>query len=523
MYHVLIVDDEPIILHGLQGILEWEEYGLEIAGLAANGVQAREIIGSTPIDILLTDIKMPEMNGLELIDFIRHQDLNIKVIVLSGYDDFNYVKGAIKLGVENYLLKPVNKEELSLTLLNVLDKIEKESRKESYEAKSKDVFRQNLLYRWVSDNISLRDLQERAALIGIRLDYAGYQAATLYLLDNLDSPQRDLTGNAILELCGGARTAEISPLIFSDLDDNVILLFSDDHLDAKRQDILDYLRRCVTRINAELAVNVFAALGTVESDFRNVGKSYLAARNLQEYSLVYPPNSILTDADIRKSAADRPAGIPFDFEILAEHLISRRKDEAISFIKEYYHQLLSTEGITPKDIQNLSVEVLYNLSGFYKKAIRNYDIPPDLEILFSDLNKVKTSQELIDWIALTISKMIDGLAFCDENQNPLIKHIIRHVNNHYQEALSLKTISALHNVNTSYLGQLFKNETGELFTNYLNGVRIQKARELLAQTNLKVYDISNKVGYVNQSLFFRTFKKLTGLSPEEFRERGSMA
>ena len=519
MYSVLIVDDEPFILHGLESIIEWEEYGLEIEGLATNGIKAQEIISAKKIDILLTDIKMPEMDGLDLIEFIRQKNLNIKVIVLSGYDDFNYVKGAIKLGVENYLLKPVNKEELSLTLLNTIKKIESESYKEIYEIKSKDVFKQNLLYRWVSNNISIRELHERASLIGIDLKSGDFMVVTINTLDALSFQKNNLAGNAVYNICSVAITEDISPMIFYDLNNNIIMLFSDNDIIAKKHSILEFLHRCVKDINDLLKINVFTALGSIEHDYQNVYKSYFSSKDLQEYSLIYAPNSILDYYNNKKSAINKHKNINFDLEVLNEHLIYKRKDKAFLLIEDFFNQIFLIDGITPGDIQNISLEILYNISSSYKKAVRNNSIPRDLEILFSDITKIKTSRELIDWIKMILSKTIDYLAFREENENPLIKHIIKYIDTHYQEAISLKAISSMFNVNTSYLGQLFKNETGELFTNYLNEVRIQKAKEMLIQTNLKVYDISYRVGYVNQSLFFRTFKKLTGISPEEFRER----
>jgi two-component system response regulator YesN len=301
------------------------------------------------------------------------------------------------------------------------------------------------------------------------------------------------------------------------------MLFSGVGLLDKKNDIIAYLHKCISLINAQWPINLFSTIGSVEKNYCNVSRSYDSAKELQEYSLIYEPNSVLNFTDIQKSESGNDAIVRFNYDKLYEHLVNQRKDHAVNMIEEYYSHVLSMEGITPKIVQNISVEILYNLSGLYKKVVRSYDMPHDLGILFSDIMKFKTHHELVDWISLIVNKMLDCLVACEEKQNPLIKHIIQHVNMHYQEPLSLKTISASQNVNTSYLGQLFKNETGELFTNYLNGVRIQKAQEMLTKTNMKVYDIAYKTGYVNQSLFFRTFKKYTGVSPEEYRERNIRA
>ena len=124
MYSVLLVDDEPSVLTGLRYVIDWDEYGVEIAGTASNGTQALELLRELPVDILITDIQMPQMGGLELLQQVRAQNMDLRCIILTGYDDFKYVKKAAQLGIENYLLKPVSPEELSETLLNTITKIE---------------------------------------------------------------------------------------------------------------------------------------------------------------------------------------------------------------------------------------------------------------------------------------------------------------------------------------------------------------------------------------------------------------
>ena len=115
MYSVLLVDDEPSVLTGLRYVIDWDEYGVEIAGTASNGTQALELLRELPVDILITDIQMPQMGGLELLQQVRAQNMDLRCIILTGYDDFKYVKKAAQLGIENYLLKPVSPEELSET------------------------------------------------------------------------------------------------------------------------------------------------------------------------------------------------------------------------------------------------------------------------------------------------------------------------------------------------------------------------------------------------------------------------
>ena len=147
MYKVLIADDEPFILEGLADLINWEEHGLQIAGLVSNGLDAKNIVDSSDIDILITDNRMPRMDGIELIKYIAQTEKNIKFIILSGYNDFEYVKEAAKIGIENYLLKPVDEKELISTLINTVDKIENEIYKKKELQQGYNILRDNIHFR----------------------------------------------------------------------------------------------------------------------------------------------------------------------------------------------------------------------------------------------------------------------------------------------------------------------------------------------------------------------------------------
>ena len=174
MYNVLIADDEPAILQGMANIIYWESFDFKIAGFAQCGTEALEIIQKEDIQILITDIKMPYMDGLELIKSIRNDGRNIKCIILSGYDDFQYVKEAAKLGIENYLLKPLSEVELVSTLQSTLQKIQQEHFMQSGVREGLNILKNNILQRWVTNNIDQNELQERATLLNIDLKCSKY-------------------------------------------------------------------------------------------------------------------------------------------------------------------------------------------------------------------------------------------------------------------------------------------------------------------------------------------------------------
>lgn len=170
MFRVFIVDDEPFIVEGLYDIIDWAEAGLEIVGHAGNGQKALEALQETTVDILLTDISMPVMNGLDLIRNARTRHPDLKVIVLSGFDEFTYLKEGMMLGIENYLLKPINIKELKATLYNTVEKLNSYKETRLVQAYSKQILKDNTLQRWLTHQIAPAEFYERADLLGINLD-----------------------------------------------------------------------------------------------------------------------------------------------------------------------------------------------------------------------------------------------------------------------------------------------------------------------------------------------------------------
>lgn len=166
MYNVFLVDDEPFIIEGMRALVPWEDYGLKVVGEASNGSEAIKKLETCHVDILLTDIMMPIMDGLELISTLKERHPNTKYIVLSGYEEFEYVKKGMKLGIENYLLKPVNEQELISTLENSIEKLEKSTNNEE----AYTILRDNTIWRCLNQDIDAKEWRERVELYSLEFD-----------------------------------------------------------------------------------------------------------------------------------------------------------------------------------------------------------------------------------------------------------------------------------------------------------------------------------------------------------------
>lgn len=517
-----MVDDEPYILEGLKHIVKWEEYGLEVAGQATNGMDA--LVQLKNIHILVTDVKMPEMTGLELIKRAKQMYPDLKTIILSGYEDFEYVKEGVKLGIENYLLKPLNREEFASTLSNIVDKIESEMNRKVQLGQSMNVIRENILYRLVTNAISKEELHQKANLLNIDLDCDSYLIAIIHILsspleENPESSQntsilsfsiRNIISRIIME-------SGLYVTLFSDHQGDIILLFSDAQSALDDKILGQVLERCISTVHTILKVNLFITAGSNVDDYDLIHHSYSHARELQEYHLVFPPNYTAFYTEIKDGVSRMQNDIQVNFEVFKNLLVSGKQEEISVFINTIFTPLMENGKISPVYIRNLVVEVLVHLNNSTKPIIRNKNFSLDYQNLIVEFSKKKNVQEIREWLKQMIFKAIADLKSFEEKTSPIIDQVLRYLNQNYYRDISIKTLACNLNINAAYLGQLFKKETGEIFSEFLFKFRMEKAKQMLADTSLKANEIAERIGYNEASYFYKSFKKYTGISFSEYR------
>lgn len=514
MYSVLLVDDEPSVLTGLRYVIDWDEYGVEIAGTASSGAQALELLRANPVDILVTDIQMPQMDGLELLQQVRAQRMDLRCIILTGYDDFKYVKKAAQLGIENYLLKPVSPEELSETLLNTITKIEYLRSRKLDLAENIRVLRDGTFYRWITGRISGTELTDRFDTLGFSPDSSGYTVMLLRMagaMERTDAACR----RRLADIIGTGIPKSMCIPGFFDFSDNFVLLVPNRHADS----FLPFLRRIVSEAQARLSCDVFAFAGTPEEALLDVHKSYEAVQRILDYALISAPGSVICYPEtlIHASAADS-FPIP-DYARLDRLLNAREFDEAAALIDRYYELLSGASGITPADIRDQSVELLYHiLSAFRALSVDLSAVSKQESGLYERILSFSSIRGLSAWMRSFLSSLVEALQDRSSQFTPCVAYAVEYVKREYAHDISLKTLSNLLNISAAYLGQLFKNETGELFSNYLNKVRIERSKALLQDTSLTLNEIAQQVGYANASYFYNIFKKYTNKTPSQYRK-----
>ncbi len=517
MHTVILVDDDPFIVDGLNVLIDWNALGLEVIGKAHNGLEAYNLYQKHPADIIITDIKMPEMSGIELIEKIKADNEQCKFIILSGFNDFEYVKEGIRLGIDNYLTKPVNMDELQDTLKTATEILDKQTKPSSFSVNTDELnmLLNTILYRCVTGKISIEEVINRADLLSITVDSSNYLVVLIRAIPNQDG---DIVSEDILhDNCLKVPNILEHAMIFNDLSGDLVIIFHGNSDPSAFMSVTNALLEKLTNRFKAKRIPIQATIGTLVNSFREIQKSYSQALSLFDYFLVHPSKTVLELEDIIAQEHSQPFDIDHD---LISKLVAEADLDGLNIYIDSLFNSLSLHSISNPDIPRIIVmEIFIQLS-----RTKNYMLDSNelflREIKFlSELHEVTDINDLKRRIKQVFADLFKYISQQNMDMNPIICEIIKHLQTHLSEDLSLKKYSVKYNINPTYLGQLFKKETGISFPKYLNNYRIEKAKSLLLESHDKTANIAKKVGYSDPNYFYRTFKKYVGLSPSDFKKR----
>jgi two-component system response regulator YesN len=267
-----------------------------------------------------------------------------------------------------------------------------------------------------------------------------------------------------------------------------------------------------------LGCKVVISVGIPVYNYCDVSKSYATAKDLQDYFLIFPSKNIALYNAIQTSTFPPLSKLKANFSKFDDLLLIKDKAALKRFIVNTYDQLKQAS-VTPQQLQIFTVELVLKFLHSVKSKHRNsVYLFSDLKNSLAEVLSQRNIEGVVKHLSLIVEITVDSILAQEAKTNPLVKNVLNYVNENYAGNISLKILSDRFNLSAAYLGQLFKNETGEMFTNYLNAIRVKNSNELLRNTTLKINEIAEKVGYVNQIYFTRIYKKVTGLTPIEFRK-----
>lgn len=526
LYNVLLVDDEAEVLLAMKKKIDWEALGFCLAGTAENGQEALELTEQQHIDVVMTDIRMPYMDGLTLCRKLKESYRNMKVIIYSGFDDFEFAREAVHLEAEEYLLKPISAGDLCKVFSKIKTKLDQEyseyrnlNRLSEYYRKSLPVMQGQLVMGILEGRISGEKAGAMMETYEMEWNSPFYMVSTVYAEANQKENSGDPLQLFTLPLRNMVRDylQEKMEFFCTTFLDQVYVVFFLGSREESSQVLYHLDQVCkigcrVLKTPVTASAGQVCTLGTIHTSFEE-------AVNAMEYRTILGNGQVLYIKDIEPCAKENKMVTEYDFRQLIHAVKVGKKDE----ISEAIRQLMESirrDNISPGQYELLFMELLSELM----KIGRSYKLTPGQ--IFGDPE--------CSWYELYKNVPVDGLGEWLEEVCTNLRHTLHHerkdsaarlaeqartyIREHYQENdLSAESLCRYLNVSPAYFSTIFKKETGMSFVGYLTRVRLERAVELLRTTEDKTYIIAAQVGYTEPNYFSYVFKKQYGISPSRYR------
>ncbi len=537
MFEVLLVDDEALVRDAISTNMKWEELGYHLAGTCKNGKEAMEFLAIHKVELVITDICMPFVDGLELARYIYEKHTDTRTIILSGYNEFEYAKTAVKYQVVEYVLKPVTVAELNEILLRVKETISEERKKKESLHKLTDSYQKNLPIlrsRYLNQLVKGMHKQQPEEKLHEKLrelhrDISGecYMIALMVaehtedFLNSMPEAAGDLPEFILFNILEEMTSADDKLLVFQDLQNNTTLLMSgisEVFLLEKLQKVYDDSKGMMKEY---FGLGVTLGIGSPVNLLYKVHKSYEGAVNALEYRFLYGQDRVLFIKDFVEMDQVRNIEISDDIRKLTLAVKLNSKAEIAESLKEIVSRLrklvLSSARIYIC-VQNILV-ALNNLVDSLN--LTDEEITERQNNLLRLLYTMKTLEEvekLLCEYCYYIGEILAEQRDSFSKKQAIIA--VEYIEEHYMdEDLTLQSMCSDLAISMSYFSTIFKRYTGETFIEALTKRRMKAARELLSNTTLKVYEIAEKAGYADPHYFAITFKKITGLTPKEYARK----
>ena len=525
-YKVILVDDEAEVIDMIEKKIHWNDLGFEVAGSATNGVKALELVEKLQPDVVLTDIKMPYMDGLELSRRLNREYPNIYIMLCTGFDEFEYAKEAVHLEIKEYMLKPVNATELSESLTNLKHTLDRE-REEKLNVKKLNDYFQEVLPK-LQSNFFISLIEGRVE----KKDYERFLQA--YQVD-MKGP---LFGCVIFHTSENHVPEGMNPLLLSMSVEreikqrlmnqwncrefiymgNTLLILELDAEDKITQitDACDRFCRWAYRV---MGAVVTAGIGRVCDSLLNINNSYEGAREAVSYRVLYGTQRAINIAEI--APKEQKAAVQYEdanmHELIKSIYLGKR-----DAIEGAVHDEIEKLHRSAQTMNRYKLTLMEMVGTFYRFCANNFI---DFDNFSGGISNPYEKVPEMDEVTLTAWLIDTSMAISEELKNArnntsrrMVTDAQNMIVGRYMEPdLSLDTVCSELGVSNSYFSSVFKKETGKSFISYLTDYRMDHAANLILETNEKSYKIAEQVGYQDANYFSYVFKKRFGMSPSKYR------
>lgn len=504
MIKVLLVDDEPNVRQGVKMMIPWEELGLTVVGEGEDGDDGLAKILSLVPDIVVADVKMPGMTGIEMLEEAFKRGFGGKCLMLSGYSDFTYAKSAMSLGVRQFILKPVDEDELIESLKNLAKEIEGERLNEVTMQKGSEYMNEQLLRALLLGEDSVLAQSDVSGY-----NYKCYNAVIISTSEKMPAEEKNYLLGSVkkqLEREGGA------DVITPEFSGMTVALFKGWEKDK--------LLKFLTELNEEYVGKIFITVGSAVSKLKDIKRSYAEADGLLKNRFQYLHCGVVTSETV--SGGGSADGL----EELTDSIyayIEINDIDRLSAVLERFQMSMCSGAYSAERIKVNCITAVMEIKSRLIKSIGEKKTENFLNDEF--IARIGEKASLFDIIEMMKKTFTDLSCTCfGRTTKSTMERVVQYIKSNYSSELRLEQLASIFGYNRAYLGKVFHQYTGENFNNYLDSIRITEAKRLLAADKYKVYEVAEMVGYTNINYFHNKFKKYVGISPLNYkRQNGGSA
>lgn len=532
---VFLVEDEVIIRSGVKKSINWEQEGYEFVGEASDGELAYPMILKEKPDILITDIRMPFMDGLELSRLVKKELPDIKILILSGYDEFEYAKKAIKIGVTEYLLKPISAAKLTEVLNAVAETIRQENEEknllETYFAEMRENTERDkmrLFEKLLMGDLSMGEILEAGERFGMNLGASCYKIVLFKILANLENHvYAEQMVDAYSSVEQAASMMEGVYVFQRGVEGWAFLLTAQDEksMEESAKILYQNLKQAMKNYTQ---LEYFGGIGSTVPRIRSLKQSFREADRAFAARFVEEANQIISQKEFEKSQMEEGLKMQGVVQIgksreMLQKFLSNGTREEVKAFSDAYISRIEEENIRSTMVrQYVVIDVCIVILSFCERISSANRLQEEAEELQKMMQKIHSLSEIKKYVVRLLNEAIELRdAESGRRYSDLIAAAKKEIENHYMtEEISLNTVAISVGMSPSYFSSIFSKEAGKTFVEYLTEVRIEKAKEFLMCSSMKTSEIGYEVGYKDPHYFSYIFKKVQGCSPKEYRARG---
>ncbi|MFD2115096.1 response regulator [Paenibacillus yanchengensis] len=516
---LIIVDDEPIICEGLQKTIDWSSLNVEVMGVAYDGEQALQLITKINPQIVITDIRMEGMDGLQLAEQIKQQYPHISVIIISGYEDFEYARQAMRLQVKDYLLKPVDITELMEVVQKTISRM-KEHHTEDHTSEDDMLwFLHTILGKptITSPSLLLQQETDDIAYVVIVSELAYFSENYINIVTT-EREQLQAEWQQLVE-CSLQTLSAYSVIVFS----HVNRLFALVRIDQDAVHHIDWTALLIDKANKGKRIDGQHVRYAISDPFKQLEEVAEISMQVKQMLPYYHLTSeqVITVNRYNQLVQQKKQSQLTDFnayfsKTLAGILFRQEEAESIAYVAQFF-EYVRREKFMPAEVLRLMMEQMTLLrqrlrqSGLELNMLGDKKQQIDISIYNTYEALERLFMEQVELLAEKVEEQITNKWFW------AIEKATQYMAEHYNEDIRASDVAAWLNITASHFSSIFKKNTGKSFKEYMNNIRMEQACRLLETTNDKVFEIADQVGYSEYKYFVSIFKQQTGLTPKEYR------